>query len=141
MPMSEALHKRSRLFANKLHKDMFCLIFFAMIVPTLVTAVGLFYLIFNITADQMGFPEAIAQNVIPAANRVVRILAVVTPVVIAGVLFVAYKLTHQIVGPFDRIVREINESVEGKKTSPISLRKNDKFWPLVQSVNKLLDKV
>ena len=128
-------------FANQMHRELFFLIFFAALIPTLITAVGLFYLIFSITAEQIGFPEAIADNVIPAAQKVMGIMAVVIPIVILIILKITHKLTHQMVGPFDRIIREIDEHLKGARQSPIVLRKNDKFSPLVERVNILLSQL
>ena len=98
-------NQRKYFFANRLHKELFWLVFFATIVPSTVVGVGLFYLIFNVTAEQIGFPEAIASNLFPAAHRVIGILSVVTPLVILIIIFFAYQLTHRAVGFFDRLDR------------------------------------
>ena len=127
-------------FANQMHRNLFFLVFFASLVPTIVTAIFLFYLIFNITADQVGIPESIAYNIIPAAQRVIGALSVATPLIIFGILIFTYKTTHKIVGPFDRILRELDECIAGTREGPIMLRKNDKFWPLVAKINILLSK-
>ena len=136
------LRNRGKVFfANQMHRNLFFLVFFASLVPTIITAIFLFYLIFNITADQVGIPEAIAYNIIPAAHRVVGVLSILTPVIILGILIFAYKTTHKIVGPFDRIIRELDECIRGTREGPIMLRKNDKFWPLVEKINILLKKI
>ena len=57
-----------------------------------------------------------------------------------GVLILAYKITYRLIGPFDRIVRELDECVKGKKLDHIVIRKKDKFQPLVNNINKLIDK-
>ena len=124
-----------------MHREMFFLVFLAALIPALITAVALFYLIFSITAEQIGFPEAIIANVVPAAQKVIGIMAVVIPVVIVIILKITYKLTHQMIGPFDRIIREIDEHLKGARQTPIVLRKNDKFAPLVERVNILLSQL
>lgn len=134
-------NRRKRFLANKLHKDMFYLIFFAALIPAVIVTVLLYYLIFNITADQFGIPEVIAYNIIPAARRVIIILLYAAPLSIFVILMFAYKMTHKIVGPFDRIVRELDECAKGKKKDRIVIRESDKFSPLVKSINKLLDKI
>src|SRR3989344_5978782 len=100
---------RRQFFANQMHREIFWVIFLAVFAPTIITTVSLFYLIFNITAEQMGIPEAIAYNIMPAAQRVTIILLVTIPLATVGILVLAHKLTHNIVGPFDRIVRELGE--------------------------------
>ena len=129
---------RKAFFANTLHREIFFVVLGAALVPMLITAIGLFYLIFNITAEQIGIPEYIAYNVIPAANKVTWILAFVTPPVIAVILLMAHRVSHRIVGPFDRIIRELDNRVMTKSREPIKLRPGDKFQPLMDKVNELL---
>ena len=133
-------NKRKRIFANTLHRNLFLLVFLAALVPTIIITFFLYYLIFNVTASQMFFPEAIAYNIIPAAKKVISILAIVLPIFILIILTLAYKTTHTIIGPFDRILRELDKCIEGTKKGPIKLRKKDKFFPLIERINKLLDK-
>ena len=127
-----------RLFANKLHQDLFFLVFFAAVVPCLITAISLFYLFFNITADQIGIPEAIAYNVVPAARRVINILSIVLPIVVIIILFFTYDVTHKLLGPYHRILRELDEIISGQRRGPIIIRKKDKFKVLVEKINRLL---
>lgn len=132
---------RRQFFANKIHRELFLLFFCVSVVPVLIATVILSYLIFGIMAEQMLFPEAIAYNIFPAAKKVLLILFVALPILIALLLILAYKITHKIVGPFDRITRELGEYVEGKKKGHIDLRKGDKFWPLVNQINLLIDRL
>jgi hypothetical protein len=128
-------------FANRMHRELFLIVFFAALIPALITAIGIYYLIFNLTAKQLGFPEAVVYNLVPVARKVTAVLAVATPLSIAGILIFAHRITHRIIGPFDRIVRELDECVLGVRSGPIMLRRHDKFWPLVHNINKLLAKL
>ncbi len=136
--MTDLRNKRKRFFANSLHREMFILVFLAMAVPLLVTAVGMFYFIFYIMADEVAMPEAIAATVIPAAERVLSALIAVLPVVMLVILWVAHRMTHRIVGPFDRIVRELEQTVKGERQGPIRIRPGDRFVPLVDLINRLM---
>ena len=89
--MNDQNKRGRRLFANEMHKEIFTLVFFAAVVPVFITAVMLFYLIFQIVAEELGIPEAIAYTLIPAAQRVLTILFVATPLSIFTILIVAYK--------------------------------------------------
>jgi len=130
--------KRKRFFANKLHEEIFITVFFATLVPMLLVTILLYYLIFQITAEQFGIPEAIAYNIIPAARQVTLILLITTPVAVVALMYLAHKLTHRLVGPFDRIIRELDDRIINNKKDPIIIRKKDKFVPLVDKINKLL---
>lgn len=131
-------NRRKSFFANTIHRKLFVLVSLAALVPTIIVSVSLYYLIFNITAEQMGIPEAIAYNIIPAARRVINILLIAAPLTMLAILIIAYKVTHKIIGPLDRINRELNEALVGQKIGPIIIRKTDKLWPLVDKINKLL---
>lgn len=137
--MSEK-NKRKKIFANKIHMEIFLLVFLASVLPATIVAIALYYLIFGITADQLAIPEAIAYHILPAARKVVIILLFSAPISILILLFLVYKITHRIIGPFDRIVRELDEYADGKRRDPIIVRKGDKFEILVEKINKLLNK-
>ncbi|MBL7196459.1 MAG: hypothetical protein ISS47_00010 [Candidatus Omnitrophica bacterium] len=139
--MNKQKNKRNRFFANKMHQEVFILIFCAALLPALIATISLFYLIFNITAEQLGIPEAIAYNLIPAARRVMTILFIATPLSILAILIFAHRITHRIIGPFDRIVKELAECIDSTEQEHINIRKNDKFRPLVDKINILLDRL
>ncbi|MDD4954196.1 MAG: hypothetical protein PHG40_04745 [Candidatus Omnitrophica bacterium] len=133
-------NKRHRTFANRLHLEVYLTVLVATLAPCFVITIALYYMIFNVMAGQLAVPEAIAYNVIPAAKRVSLILIWATPVTVFIILLLAYRITFRILGPFDRIVRELEECVTGKKQGHIIIRKGDKFKPLVDGINKLIDK-
>ncbi len=139
--MDKTKNRRKMLFANKLHRNIFLLVFFASLVPATLVTFSIYYLIFNIMAEQFVFPEAIAYSIIPATEKVTSIILTATPISILLILIIAHKIAHRIVGPFDRIIRELDERIEGKTNTPITVRDNDKFLPLVERINKLLNKI
>jgi heme/copper-type cytochrome/quinol oxidase subunit 2 len=134
-------NRKKALFANKMHKGIFFFVFAAALVPAIIVTILLYYLIFQITAQEIGMPDVIAQHIMPAAQKVLAILFIAIPIIVAILLFFAYRITHQIIGPFDRIVRELDECLAGTKHGHIIIRKSDKFWPLVHKINELLDKL
>lgn len=117
------------------------MVFWAALIPTIITTFCLYYLIFGMLAMQFGFPEVIAYHIIPAAKKVTFILLTSAPIAILLILLIAYKITHTIIGPFDRIIRELGEYVEGRRKGILTVRKDDKFEPLVNRINKLLTKL
>jgi sensor histidine kinase YesM len=133
-------NKRYRTFANKLHREIFLTVLAAALLPCFVVTVALYYLIFNVMSGQLGIPEAIAYNIIPAARKVSLYLILAAPASVFIILLVAYRITYRIIGPFDRIVKELDEVAKGKKENHIVIRKKDKFQPLVDGINKLIDK-
>lgn len=133
-------NKRYRTFANKLHREIFLTVLLAALLPCFVVTIALYYLIFNVMSGQLGIPEAIAYNIIPAARKVSLYLIGAAPASVFIILLMAYRITFRIIGPFDRVVRELDEAAKGKKDTHIIIRKKDKFQPLVDGINKLIDK-
>jgi sensor histidine kinase YesM len=139
--MTKNPNLRKRLFANAIHKEIFFLVFGAAIIPTIIVSVSLYHFIFYVTAEQIGIPETIAYHIVPAANKVTEMLFLVIPTVIIFILVIAFRISHSIVGPYDRIIREMNENLSGQRRGPIFLRKNDRFWPLVCAINDIIHKM
>lgn len=139
--MTSPQNRRKYYFANNMHREIFFLVFFASLIPMLISVACLYYLIFRIMAEQLIFPEAIVNNVFPAAQKVLLMLAIILPITGFFILIVAHKVSHKIIGPFDRMVRELGECVSGQRKGHLLLRKNDKFWPLVEKINQLIDQL
>ncbi|MFA5338395.1 MAG: hypothetical protein WC330_08680 [Candidatus Omnitrophota bacterium] len=133
--------RRKKFFANPLHRQTFMLVFMAALIPATIVTICLYYLIFGIASAEIGFPEAIAYSIIPAAKRVTAILFVTAPLALLIILMFAYKITHRIVGPFDRIVYELDAHLRDRRSGHIRIRKSDKFHTLVEKINHLLDKI
>ena len=134
-------NRRKRFFANPLHRQTFMLVLMAALVPTTIVTICLYYLFYGITSAEVGFPEAIAYSIIPAAKRVTAILILTAPLALLIILIFAYKITHRIVGPFDRIVYELDAHLKDRRSGHIKIRKSDKFHELVEKINHLLDKI
>ncbi|MDP8216648.1 MAG: hypothetical protein P9L98_04965 [Candidatus Kaelpia imicola] len=134
-------NKRKRFFANKFHRQIFFIIGLAALLPTIIVSIALYYLIFGIIAQEIAIPETIAYHIMPAAKRATLIIFTVAPLIILTILIIARRITHSILGPYDRIIREIDENMEGKNRHQIKLRKHDKFLPLVEKINRLLAKI
>ena len=133
--------RKKFVFANKMHRDLFLMFFLAAFVPSTLITVSLYYLIFSITSTQVGIPEAIAYNILPASRKVFNILLFTAPLSILIILYAAYKLSHKIVGPYDRILRELDKRIQGKKYTHIGIRKHDKVGDLIKRINKLIDQI
>ncbi|MCK9573942.1 MAG: hypothetical protein M0R20_06070 [Candidatus Omnitrophica bacterium] len=139
--MTKLKDRRKKFFANPLHRQTFMLVFMAALVPATIVTICLYYLIFGIASAEIGFPEAIAYSIIPAAKRVTAILFFTAPLALLIILIFAYKITHRIVGPFDRIVYELDAHLRDRRNGHIRIRKSDKFHTLVEKINHLLDKI
>ena len=134
--------KRRKIFANDLHKELVKLFVLVSVVPAIVVAICFYYyLLTTIGNAGIYFSGALTANMLSAAKQVITILIIAIPVCVLTILFFARKASHTIIGPFDRIINEIDQILAGKKKGPIHLRKKDKFKPMVDKINLLIEKV
>ncbi len=135
-------NKRKGFFiCNRFQKKILILVFFSVIIPVGVTCACLFYLIFNVTANELVFPEAIAYSLIPAAKKVAIIVLVAVPFSLFITFWWAYHVSHKFAGPLCRFYRELDERIAGKTKAHIKFRKGDYLSELADKVNALLDKL
>ncbi len=62
-------------------------------------------------------------------------------VMLISIVIWTYYISNRIVGPHDRIVKELDGILDGKQTGPLTVRKDDKmFSEIVSRINRLIDK-
>ncbi len=139
--MSQNQNKRKKKFVGtSLQRKLLILIFASAVIPAAIIAVGLYYLVFNLLASQMGIPEFIAYNLLPVVHKVNLIIFIAVPISLFLIWLVAIDLSNRIAGPIYRVERELNARLTGEKSGPISVRKKDEIRPLVEKLNKLISK-
>lgn len=108
------------------------LVFCAMAVPTLVLGVVVVVL--------LRYPFDLFGGVTPEATRARVLLAicVLSPVVVIGLFSWAFFLTNRMVGPVERMIRELDARLRGTASGPIILRPKDLLLPLAEKVNLVI---
>lgn len=134
-------YRRRFFICNRFQKKILLLVFFSVVIPVAITTACLYYLIFNVLANELVFPEVIAYNLIPAAKKVMLIVLICVPFSLLISFWWAYHVSHKFAGPLCRLYRELDERVEGKTKAHIRLRKGDYLWELVDKINALVDKL
>lgn len=132
--------RRIKYIATTFQKKLLFLVFASAIIPAAITAICMYYVIFNMLALQMVFPEAIARNLMPVLHRVDVILVMAIPVVFIIIWFVSLELSNRMAGPLYRIEKELDARIQGAKQGPIRLRKKDEFKTLAEKINILITK-
>ncbi len=130
--------RRQKYLGTIFQKKLLFLVFASAVIPAMVVAVCMYYLIFNMLAVQMVFPEAIANNLMPVLHKVNIILAISIPVIFLLLWMIALELSHRMAGPLYRVERELDERISGITQGPIKIRRKDELKPLVDKLNKLL---
>ena len=133
-------NNRKRFFANDFQKKILRLVFLSSVVPSVIAAVSLFYLIFNVIANELVFPEAIAYTLIPAAKKVAVTIFLFVPVSLALFFWWAWHVSHKLVGPLGRLSKELENRLDGKTKGHINFRKGDYLSSLAEKINHLIDK-
>ena len=114
----------------------------SMLIPLIFVGSCLYYLIFNIMAEQIGIPEYIAANLIPVIKKINLILLAGVPPALLLLLAWGVALSHRFAGPVERLQREIERiSNSGDYNKRVHLRKYDDIKPVADALNRLLDKI
>ena len=132
---------RKKVLANQIKKDVFYLISFAAICPTIIMGIFFYFLIYKLTSYSSWPQGVLSYFFIPMTQRIMDVLMVTLPIVIVTILIFAFKLTHRTFGPYERIIREMGDCIEGKKSDYIIIRQKDRLWPLVDKVNMFIKKM
>ena len=132
--------RRKKLLGTPLQKKLLFLIFASAVIPATIVAVCLYYLIFNLLANQLGIPESIAYNLIPVARRVNLVILISMPIALLIIWIAALRISHRIVGPLYRLEKELDAALSGKEHEPIKLRGKDEkvLHSLVEKINRII---
>ena len=113
-----------------------------MLVPVIFVGGCLYFLIFNIMAEQVAIPEYVAHNVVPVIHKINLILLIGFPPLVLLLLLWGVVLSHRFAGPMSRLKNEIEAiSRSGDYTKRLKLRRSDELRPLADVINRLLDKI
>ena len=101
----------------------------------------LYYVIFNLMAEQLGIPEVVAYHLLPVVKKVNIVLMVSLPMVFLILFSLGLVVTKNLVGPIERLEDELEEIISGNMSKRLRLRRRDELKPLTDSINTLLDKI
>ena len=133
--------RRFFIVRNTLERHYLRLIAVSIILPTLVIGGCLYYLIFNLMAEQLGIPEVVAYHLLPVVRKVNFVLAVSLPVLFLVMFYIGLVLSRRLVVPIERLEDELEDIISGDLSKRLKLRKGDVLKPLIESINALLAKI
>ena len=129
--------KNRRIFTiNPYERKMLLVVFFSASVP-IVLVVGFFYSVFSdllYTYMNSGLAGQFLRQF-----SIDSVIILVYYFLIVGII--AYRFIHKLVGPFPRILKELDEKIAGKSRSLIYLRQGDYAKELVSRLNALIEKL
>lgn len=129
------------LARNKLERNYLRLIALSLIIPTLIIGSCLYYIIFNLMAEQLGIPEVIAYHLIPVVKKVNMVLLISLPVIFVILITIGIFLTRRLIGPIERIESDLGNIISSNIIRKIKVRKGDALKQLVDNINAVLEKL
>jgi len=125
---------------KKYHAKYLFLIIASMAVPALIVGSFLYYFIFTVVAEQLGIPEIIAINLLPALRKVnITIVLSIIPLFVL-LIFWALLLLHRFVGPIERIEGDLDKILKGESVQ-LRVREHDEIKGIIEKVNKIIKKL
>jgi len=136
------MRKRKKFLSNNpLQKRFLFLILLSIFVPLIFVSACLYYLIFQILADQLAIPEFIAQNLLPALRKINVMLMVGLPPLVVVLFFWASALSHRLIGPLERLEEDLKKIADGDYSIRLKIRQDDELHPIVGAINRIIDKL
>ena len=132
--------RKKKFTGTLLEKKLLILFFASSIIPAAVAVTLLYFLIFNLLAFQVVFPEIIAYSIIPILNKLNLIIFITLPIILLILWVIAREMSHRIAGPLSRLEKELDTRISGKESGPIRVREKDEFKLLADKLNKLICK-
>jgi len=133
-------NRRKRyLIKKKLQFKYLLFTLLAMFIPTVVFGGALYYLVWQTIASEFAIPEILAENLIPALNRVNMMLLISLPLVFLLMLIFSVFISHKIAGPVYRLEKELVEIANGDYSRRIKFRSDDELQEIADNINKLLE--
>lgn len=75
-------------------------------------------------------------------NFTIPVLMLVVASLLVLVVCWAFHITSRIIGPHERVIRELDEVITGARKEPIAIRRGDElFEELLQRINALIEKI
>ncbi|MFH1622360.1 MAG: hypothetical protein ABIA97_04485 [Candidatus Omnitrophota bacterium] len=109
------------------------------IIPLIALLLTLYYLIYYCVLNQMLIPEAVAVTLLPAMKKVNMAIAVTGPILFLIILRMLLIYSNRIIGPVQRLEKQLDMFIAGDRSIRIAARKNDELRNFVAKVNSVLE--
>lgn len=119
---------------TNLQNQLMWIIFFSLLGPTVIFGSSLYFLSDKIACSH---GKNVPQTELLINNIIIFIL-IIFPVFMIISLYLSFKITNKIVGPIERVTRELDNRIQEKTNNPIIVRKKDSLELLVHKINILL---
>lgn len=112
-----------------------------MVLPVLLVAGCLYYIIFKILADEMVLPDVIARDLLPVIERINFLLLVGLPIVFIVILTWAVILVHKVIAPLERLEEDLVRIDGGDYSARLQVQHDHDLKPVADVINDLVAKL
>lgn len=129
-------------YLNKSLRSHYLLaIVLSMVLPVLLVAGCLYYIIFKILADEMVLPDVIARDLLPVIERINFLLLVGLPIVFVVILTWAVILVHKVIAPLERLEEDLVRIDGGDYSARLQVQHDHDLKPVADVINDLVEKL
>ncbi len=140
--MKKLLSKRSIFkVANKYQKKVMMLVFWSSLISIVISSITIYLMTFVIIASEMPDKAFITFNVVPAAGKSAVVLVLLMILWLMLIIAIAQRVSNKLVGPIDRLYRELDEIGKLGIKKHIHFRKGDDLTELASKINRIVDRV
>lgn len=109
------------------------------IIPAFLIAGCLYYLMAEMMAQELAFPDAIYAHLVPVLKKIGYIMLIGLPIIFLLILFWGIIISHKFAGPIHRLEEDLAKILGGDLSVRIRFRKRDRLENLALQLNKLLE--
>ncbi len=130
-------YKRNIFRTSKFQRPILNIMISIAIVMLILITTSLAFLYQDITFS-MYSPE----KVIAITKATIVIFVFILPLILLGGIFWAYTVSQRLVGPFERILGELDDVIANNKKKHIHVRKNDELAnEVTKRINAIIDRL
>ena len=133
--------RKLQLIKYAVESRYFRLLLISITLPTLLLGACLYYFIFMVLAENLGIPETIAAHLLPVIHKINGLLLFGLPLIILLITGWGLIIFTGLVGPIDRVKKELDGIIKGDYSERIKIRKGDDLKPVADGINTLLEKI
>ena len=133
-----AQYKRSLLLrASRYQRPVLNLIVASALITVVIISLCISF-IYHTMVNEAGYFDA----EVPVAQAWVLLVLMAMPLLFLGIIIRAYKVTNQLVGAFERLLRELDGIIATNEKRHVSAREGDELaGDVVKRINILIDKI
>ena len=131
-------YKRQILFrTNQFQRPIINVVIASALVTIIVITLCISY-VYNGMVDEIMNPTT---NV-PTEELLILIVLMCMPVIFSSIVLWTYRITNEMVGAFERLLRELDQIITSKKKEHLVVRKRDVLaGELIKRINILIDRM